>query len=485
MLRFRSVRGNHWIQIDPTRHKTVKEAKSVIVSQLPGTDISKLKLVFRGRLLLDNDNLSLMNVTPGEYVVYQPLGSYGTLPPPKVEKREPVEAPPPNNSLQELVDMEFPEDRAAAALRATRGDLERALELMLEPEGEQLVFSELEVVRKRIIEDPNCFVGEMKRLLGDHQGTSPEDERIRDGITNHIEEFLASMWLNPRALPIDELKKAQTEEQREPEIEEDDDGDYDLPEMVEKANQIKDMGFDVNDAALALRMTGFDVNRAVNRLISPGLKDEDRQTDREVLRQTLLACPQAQVDIVKQHVLATDASIREQFEDLNAFFKSIGLNPAKFRIQEIQKEIQAELRTSAAQTGGARPGGSWSDAGPMPQGGFGAGPTPGGFPGMSQGGFGPGPMPQGGPGARPMSGGFPGMPQAGFGAGPTPQGGPSLSGSFPGMPQGGPGAGPMPQGGPGARPMSGGFPGMPQAGFGQGPMPQGGPGAGSWGNSRR
>ena len=425
MLRFRSVRGNHWIEVNTVAHPTVRDAKSVIVADLPGTDISKLKLVFRGRILSDHEYISLssLNISPGEYVVYQPRGCYGAPPPlekvtvePAVELESEVEAPPPD-SFQTLVEMGFQQDLIGAALRASNGKLERALDLLMRPGSDQLTSSELEVVRKRIVKDPTCFVMEMKRLLDGHNGRSPADERIRDGITNHIEEFLASMWLNPRALPIGELKKALGQETTQ--VENDDGlfGKYDLPEMVEKANVMAGAGFDPSDAALALRMTGYNIKQASALLLTKGLTNEDRDNEQEMLRDALRACPEMASDFVFQHILAIDHAERGQFFDLKSFLISIGLNPGMFNLDEIRSRIASLVGQNSAVE--ALNG--------------------------------------------PLAAGFPGMPQAGFGTGPVPSG-------FPGF-----GTGPAPAG----------FPGMPQAGFGTGPMPQGGPSTGSWGNSRR
>ena len=334
------MRGNRWIEIDTSVHRTVLDAKKVILENERDSDLSKLKLIFRTRILPDTCVLKNLDISPRECIIFQPLGFPVQACCEPEPESEPLEIPPPSDLLDELVSMGFRPDLSAAALRASKGDLVHAVCLLSgDISADQLVNSELEVVRARIVQDPSCFVMEMKRLVADHQGNSASDVVIRDEITKNCEQFVSSLGLNPRALPIDELKKELSQMVCVADSKNDTFGPYDLPEMVEKAKIIAEMGFPVSDAALALRHRRFDLDRAVNLLISPEL-EEYRACPTEILREVLRQGPDDAAEALCEY--ANDLS-REQLQrllNLREFFKSIGLNADKFDLQALEVRLR-------------------------------------------------------------------------------------------------------------------------------------------------
>ena len=339
MIHFKSVRGGG-LAVDSAACPTIGDAKRQIVEAHPEIDIAVLKCVFRTRILADSESLTALNMLPSEFIIFQPksmlqlaptvLTEAPPAPTPSEKPAVSLEDPMMLKSIKKLVAMGLGnEEDAGFALRVAGFNEDKAANKLLKGlkrdpthPGEKL--------RDKIIQNPEDAVETISMAIH-------SDSRYR------IMEVLRELGLNLDAFDLSALGDAQQQSSAEV-----DGGSIDLPDFLEKVQQLVEMGFSEDEVLGALLATNQNVEASLNRLCEgegPNLAGHPLVDVRRRLRGSPSSCVEICHRFIETCTFQGPGAQQTRRNVMNHpddFMREVGLNPAFFDIDAIRRSFENE-----------------------------------------------------------------------------------------------------------------------------------------------
>lgn len=348
MLTFRSVTG-HAVAIDTVSYPKVADAKGRLAELDSSVNPSTVQLVFRSRILGDEDYFWNLKIHEGELIMYQTRSMIWRAFP-----KIPTDLPTPTSGhsleLQELIEN--------VAILTSRGYSQADANFALRTAGmsvdlaEQLLTQGLkydpqdpiEILRRELIQSPEDATNIISAALK-KPGT---DTRIASFGELRPQSFLRCLGLNPwrfncredqvisvpasqQPPPQQQPQPQQPQPQQQPAARQ---VSVDLsPDCLNSIEQLASMGFDRKLSEGALVTCNWDISEATEVLISAN-PDQTRTCNiHQELRQQFRDNPGAFIEQYR-HVLETfSGGVSEDAKrDPVQFLRRLGLNPDFFDI---------------------------------------------------------------------------------------------------------------------------------------------------------
>jgi len=184
------ARGRNSFELDVPPDSTVSRVRALLLESHPELQPT-VQFMFNGQLLHDSRVLDRLSILPSDFIVL--LHPPSQAPVPRFHEISP-------DSLQNLMDLGFPKDQCLTALRAARGDANRAASYLLEGNIPGHTPDVLELARKTLSEHPDALENVIRSLevaLPDREGP-----RFRE----HPEELLRMLKLDPSKFDLGAIR---------------------------------------------------------------------------------------------------------------------------------------------------------------------------------------------------------------------------------------------------------------------------------------